>query len=122
MNNKTYSNSINQFFDANEGLKKGNLSKLSYKPYKNYKEKEVIVSNEKEALLLFIMKCDLAINDLTLYLDLKENDKEAIKLLNFYKEEFNKARQQYLNKYGPVYVCQKTESFMWNDEPFPWEK
>ena len=42
MNNKTYSNSINQFFDANEGFKKGNLSKLSYKPYKNYKEKEVV--------------------------------------------------------------------------------
>ena len=36
MNNNA---SINQFYDANEGFKKGNMSKLIYKPYKNYKEK-----------------------------------------------------------------------------------
>ena len=47
MNNKT---SIDQFYDANEGFKKGNLSKLSYKPYKDYKEKEVVSRNDKEAL------------------------------------------------------------------------
>lgn len=120
--NNTYLNSINQFFDANEGFKKGNLSKLSYKPYKNYKEKEVVVSNEKEALLLFILKCDLAINDLTLYLDLHEKDQEAVKLLNFYKQEYEKAKKQYLEKYEPLFVCQKTETFKWNVEPFPWEK
>lgn len=119
MNNYT---SINNFFDANEGFKKGNLSKVIYKPYKNYKEKEVSSNNEKEALLLFIQKCDLAINDLTLYLDLKENDAEVIKMLNFYKSEFNKARAKYLEKYGPVYVCQETSTFKWNDEPFPWER
>ena len=75
MNNNA---SINQFYDANEGFKKGNMSKLIYKPYKNYKEKEVVSKNDKEALLLFIQKCDLAIQDLTLYLDIKENDDEVL--------------------------------------------
>ena len=119
MNNKT---SIDQFYDANEGFKKGNLSKMSYRPYKNYKEKEVVSKNDKEALLLFIQKCDLAIQDLTLYLDIKENDLEALKMLNFYKKEFNEAREKYLKMYGPVYICQQTDSFKWNDEPFPWER
>ena len=114
--------SINQFYDANEGFKKGNMSKLIYKPYKNYKEKEVVSKNDKEALLLFIQKCDLAIQDLTLYLDIKENDEEVLKMLNFYKKEFNEAREKYLKMYGPVYICQQTEPFKWNDEPFPWEK
>lgn len=119
MNNNA---SINQFYDANEGFKKGNMSKLIYKPYKNYKEKEVVTHNDKEALLLFIQKCDLAIQDLTLYLDIKENDEEVLKMLNFYKKEFNEAREKYLKMYGPVYICQVTEPFKWNDEPFPWEK
>ena len=56
MNNKQYISLNEQFYDANEGFKKGNLSKKIYKPYKHYKEKEVIVKNDKEALLLFILK------------------------------------------------------------------
>ena len=117
-----YTSSISQFYDANEGFIKGNLSKKSYKQYKNYKPKEIIVSNEREALLLFIQKCDLAIQDLTLYLDIKENDEPVLKMLNFYKEEYNKAKTTYLEKYGPVTICQVTNPFKWNDNPFPWEK
>lgn len=121
MNKNYYTTSINQFYDANEGFTKGNISKTIYKPYKNYKPKEVTTSNEKDALLLFVLKCDLAIQDLTLYLDIKENDDEALKMLNFYKEELSKAKEQYLNKYGPILPCQITSSFKWNDCPFPWE-
>ena len=117
--NKT---SIDQFYDANEGFKKGNLSKVSYRPYKNFKEKEVVSKNDEQALLLFIQKCDLAIQDLTLYLDIKENDLEALKMLNFYKKEFNEAKEKYLKMYGPVYICQQTDSFKWNNPLFPWEK
>ena len=40
----------------------------------------------------------------------------------FGKNEFNKARAKYLEKYGPVYSCQETSTFKWNDDPFPWEK
>ncbi len=117
----TYTSSINQFYDANEGFTKGSLSKIIYKPYKNFRPKEVIPNNEQEALLLFIQKCDLAIQDLTLYLDIQENDEKVLKMLNFYKEEFNKARQKYLEKYAPTTICQQTNTFKWNDEPFPWE-
>ena len=112
---------INQFYDANEGFFKGNLFKEIYKPYKKYKPKEFTPSNKKEALLLFIQKCDLAIQDLNLYLDIKENDQDTIKLLNFYKEEYKKACEQYLKEYGPLLHCQTTTTFKWNDNPFPWE-
>ena len=113
--------SIDQFYDANEGFTKGNLFKKVYKPYKNYKPKEVNTSSPKEALLLFIQKCDLAIQDLTLYMDIKEKDEDVLKLLNFYKEELSKAREKYLKEYGPILPCQITYSFKWNDSPFPWE-
>ncbi len=122
MNNQNnYTSSINQFYDANEGFIKGNLSKIIYKPYKNYKPKEVKTDNDKDALMLFIQKCDLAIQDLTLYLDIQENDEKVLKMLNFYKEEYSKARQKYLELYGPTTNCQITKEFKWNDEPFPWE-
>ena len=118
MNNNA---SINQFYDANEGFSKGNLSKVIYKPYKNYKPKEVVAKNDKDALLLFILKCDLAIQDLTLYLDVKETDDEVLKMLNFYKKEQKEAKEKYLNLYGPLTPCQITPTFTWNDCPFPWE-
>lgn len=120
--NNNYTSSISMFYDANEGFYKGNLSKSSYKQYKNYKPKEIIVKNEQEALMLFILKCDLAIQDLTLYLDINDKDPSILKMLNFYKEEYVKARNNYLLKYGPVMICQQTDTFKWNDSPFPWEK
>ena len=73
---------------------------------------------KKKKLLL---KCDLAINDLTLYLDIHENDESALNQLTHYKKELNKARNTYLEKYGPIMPCQVTSTFKWNDEPFPWE-
>ena len=109
------------FFDANEGFMKGNLSKDIYKGYKNYKVKEVKPANEKEALLLFIQKCDLAINDLSLYLDIHEDD-ETLKMLNHYKQQYQNAKDKYLKEYGPVTQCQITMPYKWNDEPFPWEE
>ena len=30
--------------------------------------------------------------------------------------------EKYLKMYGPVYICQQTDSFKWNNAPFPWEK
>ncbi|MCI5745638.1 MAG: spore coat protein CotJB [Erysipelotrichaceae bacterium] len=118
---KNDSSSISKFYDANEGFKKGNLDKTSYRPYKNYQEKEPTFINPKEALLLFIQKCDLAITDLTLYLDIVDNDESVIKMYNFYKEEYDKAKEKYLKEYGPLTSCQITPRFTWNDKPFPWE-
>ena len=121
MNQNNYTTSLEKFYDANEGFVKGNLSKCIYKQYKNYKPKEIKTNNEKDALLLFILKCDLAVQDLNLYLDIHEKDNELIKMLNFYKKELSKAKETYLNKYGPLLPCQITSTFTWNDNPFPWE-
>ena len=108
------------FYDANEGFIKGNLSKNIYKGYKNYQEKEIKFNNDKDALLLFIQKCDLAINDLTLYLDLHE-DEESLKMLNYYKQQQQIAKEKYLKEYGILTQCQITTPYKWNDNPFPWE-
>ena len=113
--------SISKFYDANEGYIKGNLCKETYKPYKNYVPKEIKTKNDQEGLLLFIQKCDLAIQDLSLYLDINPSDEKVLKMLNFYKEEFNKAKETYLNAYGPLYPCQVTAKYVWNEKKFPWE-
>ena len=111
MLNKTYMVTENMFTNCDKSML----------TYDFYKEKEVIVKNDKEALLLFILKCDLAVQDLNLYLDVKETDQEVLKMLNFYKKELKEAKEKYLNKYGPLTPCQITSSFTWNDCPFPWE-
>ncbi len=120
--NNNYPSSIDLFYDANEGFTKGCLSKLIYKPYKNYKPKAPSTNNEQEAMLLFIQKCDLAMNDLSLYLDLNDQDEKVVDLLNFYKKEYQKAKEKYGEKYGPLTQCQITKKYEWNKEPFPWEK
>ena len=50
------------------------------------------------------------------------SEEQVLKMLNFYKEELKKAKETYLKKYGPVTICQITDPFKWNDNPFPWEK
>ena len=50
-----------------------------------------------------------------------EVQESVIKMYNFYKEEYDKAKEKYLKEYGPLTSCQITPSFTWNDKPFPWE-
>ena len=66
MNNHT--SSINKFYDANEGFKKGNLSKCIYKPYKHYKEKEVVGNRKLSSLSLLstLYICTYVLNEVKL--------------------------------------------------------
>lgn len=119
--NEQYSSSIKQFYDANEGFYKGNLDRDNYQQYRNYKPEEINAKNKKNALLLFIQKCDFAINDLNLYLDIYEND-EALKLKNFYVAELKKAIHEYEKEYGPLCNYNESKKYVWNIQSFPWEE
>lgn len=118
--NYSYSSSINRFYDANEGFYKGNIDKETYQQYKNYKPKEIVVKDKKDALLLFIQKCDFAINDLNLYLDIYDNE-EVLKLRNFYIGERKKAIEDYEKEYGQLCNYDASKKYVWNIQPFPWE-
>ena len=112
----------NELFSEKEGLNKGNMFKNLYVPYKNYIYK-VVVSGEKDELLLMIQELTFKVIDLNLYLDINPGDmsiynefKEAVENLKKYKDLYEK-------KYGPLCITETLyyDSFKWTTSPSPWK-
>lgn len=107
--------------DAKEGLTLGNLFYQSYDQYKNYKPKEIVPKNEREAKLLKIRELSFAINDLNLYLDLYPNDKSSFTLFQKYTEMLKKCKEDYAKEYGPLELCDVLDKYNWINNPWPWD-
>ena len=119
-NNNT-NNNLN-VLNAKEGFLRGNMFKNEYKPYKNYTFVAIKPKSDREAKLLNVMQYSFAINDLQLFLDINPDSREAIELLNEYIIEEKKAKDEYLNNYGPLEICDNTEfDYEWVNSPWPWE-
>ena len=104
-----------------EGFMRGNMFNNEYKPYKNYKVKELVATNDKEEQLFRIMALSFAINDLNLLLDLNPNDRENFNTFKSLIKEKNALEQIYIEKYGPLTLEETTKnSFDWVST-FPWE-
>lgn len=104
-----------------EGFMRGNMFNNEYKPYKNYKVKELVATNDKEEQLFRIMALSFAINDLNLLLDLNPNDRENFNTFKSLIKEKNDLEQKYIEKYGPLTLEETTKnSFDWVST-FPWE-
>ena len=126
MNNKMsdVNSSKEMFYDANEGFIKGNIQKDIYDTYKKYVPVEPKVTNEQEALLLFIQKSGFAAHDLGLYLDTHPNAKEALDLRNFYLKQYENALNQYQKQFGALSLSDPnltTIPYQWIKSPWPWE-
>ncbi len=114
--------SPNEFLNAKEGFLRGNMFKNEYKPYKNMTYIQVKPSNEREAKLYNVMCYSFAINDMNLYLDTHPEDRSALKYLEELIEEEKKVKEEYINLYGPLDICDtKGNTFKWVDSPWPWE-
>ncbi len=104
-----------------EGFMRGNMFNNEYIPYKNYKVKELVATNDKEEQLFRIMALSFAINDLNLLLDLNPNDRENFNTFKSLIKEKNALEQKYIEKYGPLTLEETTKnSFDWVST-FPWE-
>lgn len=104
-----------------EGFMRGNMFNNEYIPYKNYKVKELVATNDKEEQLFRIMALSFAINDLNLLLDLNPNDRENFNTFKSLIKEKNDLEQKYIEKYGPLTLEETTKnSFDWVST-FPWE-
>lgn len=104
-----------------EGFMRGNMFNNEYIPYKNYKVKELVATNDKEEQLFRIMALSFAINDLNLLLDLNPNDRENFNTFKSLIKEKNDLEQKYIEKYGPLTLEETTKnSFDWVSA-FPWE-
>ena len=111
----------NNYYEKDTALEKGNLFKDLYVPYKNYKEGKIKVYNQKDKDMLKLQELYFIINDLNLYLDLYPEDNKAF---NYYKsiiKEYNKSKEEYVKKYGPIDLLDETEDYEWTVSTFPWE-
>ena len=108
--------------EPKEGLILGNIFFNMYEPYKNYKPRELVVSTEKEKLMLRIRELSHATGDLNLYLDLYPNDKEVYNLFKKYMTELNELSCLYSEKYEVLELCKDVNgSYTWESGTWPWE-
>ena len=114
--------SNNSILSAKEGFLRGNMFKDEYMPYKNLTYINIKPKNEREAKLFNVMQYAFAITDLNLYLDLHPDDKNALNLLNSFIKEENKAKEEFISKYGPLLITEvSNKDFNWVDGPWSWE-
>lgn len=112
-----------KLYSLDEGFNKGNLFKDLYSKYKNHVYK-LKVSNEKDKLLYNIQMYTFALKDLTLYLDVNNEDKKMLKKFKEYSTELDKLKNKYNSKYGPLcaFESDNINKWEWIDNPWPWDK
>ena len=110
-----------ELFSAKEGLNKGNMFTSLYEPYKNYIYK-VIVSGEKDELLLKIQELTFKVIDLGLYLDINPKDEKIYYEFRNASKELKKMKEIYEKNYGPLCLTETEyySEYKWNKNPWPW--
>lgn len=72
---------------------------------------------------LAMMEAGFAVDEATLYLDTHPDDEEAFKFFMCMKKQYDKARREYSEKFGPVTLedvnCEN--GWAWAMAPWPWE-
>ncbi len=69
-----------------------------------------------------LMALGFTINELGLYLDTHQNDKEALALYLDYVKLAKEGRARYESMYGPLQQTSVTASgYTWLNDPWPWE-
>lgn len=119
--NKNYQQNL---YEPYQGFIRGNLFPNLYDPYKISRPFEVEPMNEQAELLTYIDSLTFAAHELNLYLDIYPNDQQMIQKFNEYRNEANKAIQQYENAYGPLLInsdANKVTPWAWDNRPWPWE-
>lgn len=111
-----------QLYPIEEGFMKGNMFPNEYKPYKNYKVKQIKPTNKKEEKLYKIMSLGFAITDLNLYLDLHPDNEEKLQKFKSLVKQKESLEEEYIKEYGPLKLEQVNgNTFNWVSD-FPWER
>ena len=105
-----------------DALNKGGIFKNIYDPYKNYIYK-VVVSGERDEMLLKIQELTFAMKDLGLYLDVYPNDGDIFDKFKNYSKDLDKIKKTYEAKYGPLNAFEiEGNKYDWYMNPWPWDK
>ncbi len=120
----TKDESPNSLYDPYNGFIRGNMFNSLYNGYKINKPIELIASNEKDKLKLYLDAMCFAAHDINLYLDLYPEDKDMIELFNQYRMNANVLKEEYQNKFDPILTSSDALSripWAWDNNPWPWE-
>jgi len=106
-------------YEARKGLIRGTLFPgldLPFMGMVNQKEKNITPMTELQAL-------NFAIQELALYLDTHREDKEALELYRNYQQMYDRCREEFGKKHGPLNHLRTSDSvcYDWLDDPWPWE-
>ena len=106
-------------YDQTQGLAAGTLFPgLNLPFFKAVKSK----MNCDNAALCELMALGFAINELGLYLDTHQDDKEALALYTDYVNLAKEGRKRYEAAYGPLQQTSVTTAgYSWLNDPWPWE-
>ena len=125
-NNLGLNNMVNNFkkdnlLDPYTGFIRGNMFDNLYDPYKNYQPDRISTKGEKDELLMQIQELAFAMNDIALYLDIKE-DNNMVNTFNMYSKKKHELCKIYEEKYGPLERdYYKYNNWKWDNNPWPWE-
>jgi len=110
-----------ELFKTNDGFNKGNMFKNLYDPYKNYIYK-VVVSGERDELLLKIQELTFKVIDLNLYLDINPNNTSVYNEFKDTINELKKYKDMYEKNYGPLMLDETLyyDEYKWSKNPWPW--
>ena len=118
----TADSALPNLFDSNQGFIHGNMFLDEYVGYKDYEIKTPKAKTEKSAYLYKIIELEFAINDLNLYLDLYPDNKTVYDIMKKYVNELLQYQSEYINKYGPLELCDViSEKYTWFKD-WPWER
>ena len=106
-------------YEARKGLVRGTLFPgldLPFMGMVNQKEKPVTPLTELQAL-------GFAVQELALYLDTHRDDREALELYRSYQKMYDRCREEYRKKHGPMNHMHPSEGegYDWLEDPWPWE-
>ena len=106
-------------YEARKGLIRGTLFPgldLPFMGMVNQKEKPVTPMTELQAL-------GFAVQELALYLDTHRDDREALELYRSYQQMYDRCREEYRKKHGPMnhMHASDAEGYDWLEDPWPWE-
>ena len=114
--------SPDKVFDIYNGFIRGNMFPELYNQYKISKPFEIKPMNEQAELLTKVDAYCFAAHDLNLYLDTHPDDKDMIKLFKELSDDSMRAKMEYENKFGPLFVDSSSSyPWAWNESPWPWE-
>ena len=127
IDNKFFNSSSKQnldLYDPYEGFIRGNMYKDLYDPYKINSPYEIKPMNEQAEMLTYIDALCFACIDLSLYLDVFPNNKDAINLFNKYNSQKKNLMDKYQEKFGPLTLdsdALNAYPWAWNERPWPWD-